>query len=217
MVITIDGPAGAGKSTLSQQFAHAIQFQVLDTGAMYRCVAYLKKKSGLSLDEPKLQEMISSINIEFRNNSIWCNQEDVSQAIRTSEIDILTSQEVSPHPFVRSQMCALQRKIAENTSIVAEGRDMGSNVFPDAPLKFYLTADSKIRAERRYKQLQEKNISADLQQLEKEIQERDLQDTQRTLNPLSIPNGAIIIDTSSLSLEEILTQMLIHYQKIIEN
>ncbi|MDK2818315.1 MAG: (d)CMP kinase [Spirochaetota bacterium] len=215
MIITIDGPAGAGKSTISQEFAKLINYDVLDTGAMYRCVAYLKKETGLSLNDVQFQQDILNMKLVFRNNEVWLNDKNVTKEIRTSEIDILTSIDVSPHIFVRSQMCNLQRKIAKDKNMVVEGRDMGSNVFPNSPLKFYLNADTAIRAHRRHNQLLEKNIHKDLKELEQEIIQRDFEDFTRTYSPLCIPEGAYIIDTSELSLDKVLTKMLEIFQRIV--
>ncbi len=215
MIITIDGPAGAGKSTISQEFAKAINYDVLDTGAMYRCVAYIKKESALSLNDALFQQKILDMNIVFQNHEIFLNGKNVTKEIRTPAIDIITSVEVSPHYFVRSEMCNLQRKMAQDKNMVVEGRDMGSNVFPDSPLKFYLTANSQVRAERRYNQLLEKNIHKDLKELEKEIEKRDYEDMNRVHNPLCIPEGAHIIDTSDLSLQEVLQKMLEIFQQIL--
>lgn len=214
MIITIDGPAGAGKSTISQEFAKAINYDVLDTGAMYRCVSYLKKESDLSLNDAQFQQEILDMNIVFQNNEVLLNDKNVTKEIRTAEIDMLTSTEVSPHIFVRSQMCNLQRKIAKDKNMVVEGRDMGSNVFPDSPLKFYLTANATVRAMRRHNQLLEKNIHKDLKELEKEIEKRDFEDMSRVNNPLCIPAGAHVIDTSDLSLQEVLQKMLEIFQHI---
>ena len=214
MIITIDGPAGVGKSTISQEFAEAINYDVLDTGAMYRCVALLKKESDLSLNDAQFQQEILDMNIVFQNNEVLLNGKNVTKQIRTAEIDIITSADVSPHFFVRSQMCNLQRKMAEDKNMVVEGRDMGSNVFPYSPLKFYLTASAKIRAKRRHDQLLEKNIHRDLRELEKEIEKRDSEDRNRINNPLCIPEGAHVIDTSDLSLQEVLQKMLKIFQKI---
>lgn len=216
MVITIDGPAGSGKSTLSKEFAKLINYQVLDTGAMFRCVAYLKKEMNLSLDEEELQNAILTIDIVFEQDQIFLNGRDVSLAIRDSEIDVLTSSVISIHPFVRSEMCTLQRKFAEGKNIVAEGRDMGSHVFPSAPLKFYLTANISVRAQRRYQQLQEKNIEKDIKELEQEIIQRDYEDTHREINPLCVPENACVIDTSFLVPQEVLNKMLTLYQQNID-
>ena len=215
MIITIDGPAGAGKSTISQGFAKLINYDVLDTGAMYRCVAYLKKETGLSLNDVQFQQDILNMKLVFQNNEVWLNDKNVTKKIRTSEIDILTSIDVSPHIFVRSQMCNLQRKIAKDKNMVVEGRDMGSNVFPNSPLKFYLTADTAIRAHRRHNQLLEKNIHKDLKELEQEIIQRDLEDFTRIYSPLCIPEGAYIIDTSEISLDKVLKKMLEIFQRIV--
>ncbi len=211
MIITIDGPAGAGKSSISKQFASQINFQVLDTGAMYRCVALLLKESNSSLDDVNFQQEIINMDIVFDNESVFLNGRDVSLDIRTPEIDVITSSVVSVHTFVRQELCRLQRKTALHQNMVAEGRDMGTNVFPDAPLKFYLTANPLVRAERRHKQLLQKNITKDIKELEEEIKARDFEDSNRAMNPLRVADDACVIDTSDLTPQEVLDQMLLAY------
>ncbi|MGL4677080.1 MAG: (d)CMP kinase [Brevinema sp.] len=211
MVITIDGPAGSGKSSISQEFAKRIDFDVLDTGAMYRCVALLLEQTKSSLDDPSFQQRIIDINIIFNQKQVFLNGQDVSVAIRTPSIDNLTSTIVSTHYFVREHLCSLQRKLANQKNIVVEGRDMGTNVFPNALLKFYLTATPQIRTKRRQIQLQEKGISKTLNELETEINQRDLDDSTRELNPLCIPKDAHIIDTSILDPKQVLEEILNYY------
>ncbi len=213
MVITIDGPAGAGKSTLSKKFASSINFEVLDTGAMYRCAALLLKKSGLDIDDIQFKDDILNIDISFKGSEVFLNGQNVTKEIRTPEIDVLSSSVISVNLFIRQEMGNLQRKIAQNGNIVAEGRDMGSNVFKDAPLKFYITAKPETRALRRYKELQQKNIDKDLKELELEIINRDYEDSHRQYNPLTIPENAIIIDTDDLTIDEVLNLMLDIFKK----
>lgn len=212
MVITIDGPAGSGKSSLSKEFAKKISFQSLDTGAMYRSVALLVKNSGLSVENETIQQQISSMDIQFRQTKVYLNDVDVSQEIRTSEIDILTAK-ISTNSFVRDIMKKLQRKVAENTNIVAEGRDMGSNVFPHAEIKFYLTALPEVRAKRRHLQLIKQGVFKDLDELIEEIEQRDKEDSERVLNPLCIPHNAFVIDTSNLTEKEVFQEMMVIYHK----
>lgn len=217
MTITIDGPAGAGKSTISKKFAHEIDFSVLDTGAMYRCVALLYTRLGQHIDinDSRFQQELKKIEIHFEDEKIFLNNEDVSHLIRTSEIDMITSKIISVNPAVRKHLVALQQQIGEKQNIVAEGRDMGTNVFTQAPLKFYLTANTFVRAKRRYDQLLEKNIKTNIKELEKEIELRDHEDCNRALNPLCIPEGAVIIDTSELSISEVLEQMINKYNSLL--
>ncbi len=216
MIITIDGPAGSGKSTLSKEFAKHIKFNTLDTGAMYRSVALLVKEQHISLDDSKiegfLETLLENINISFQGEKVFLNEKEVTKAIRTPEIDLLTSK-VSLSPIVRSKMKDMQRMVGNgNTNIVAEGRDMGSNVFPDAKLKFYLTASPEVRAERRYKQLLEQGIDKNLEKLTEEIIQRDKEDSERKLNPLVIPQNAVLIDTSHLNSSEVLSEMIRIYE-----
>jgi len=205
MIITIDGPAGAGKSTITKILANKLAYDFLDTGAMYRVVAYLLKKTKYS--QYDLEEFLNNLKIIFNKQRIIANDIDVTDFIRTSEIDLYTS-EISTIPLIREKMCLLQRQVACNTNIVAEGRDMGSHVFPNAEYKFYLDANSIVRAKRRRQQLLEKNIVKDLNECEKEIIHRDKADFSRKCNPLCIPLNACIIDTSYLTVEEVLQKML---------
>lgn len=208
MIITIDGPAGAGKSTISKQFAKSIGFEVLDTGAMYRCVALLYKRMGLEITHKEFQHSLHNIQIHFKNQHIFLNGEDVSTSIRTPEIDILTSKIISINPSIRKHLVILQRQIGSKQNIVAEGRDMGTNVFTEAPIKFYLTATPKIRAQRRHSELLKKNINKNIDELKKEIELRDHEDSNRQINPLRIPENATIIDTSELSISQVVQQMI---------
>lgn len=211
MIITIDGPAGSGKSTISKKLAQILNFEVLDTGAMYRAVAYLLKQK----DDPfhYIEDFLDTLKIQFKNNRISANHIDVTDYIRTPEIDLFTSQVISVNPIIRKKMCFLQRKVAQNLNIVTEGRDMGSNVFPNAEFKFYLDANSKVRAKRRYEELILNNIHQSLKECEKEIILRDQEDASRKYNPLCIPNEAHIIDTSDLSIDEVLQHMMKIIQK----
>ncbi len=214
MVITIDGPAGAGKSTISKRFASDIDFEVLDTGAMYRCAALILKNKNCSVDDTAFKDDILNMDISFDNGEVYLNGRNVSLEIRTPEIDVLASSVVSVDPFIRQEMGRLQRRIAENRNFVAEGRDMGTNVFKDSPLKFYITATPETRALRRHKELQQKNIEKNLDELKIEIINRDKNDSSRKYNPLSVPENAVIIDTDELTVEQVLQKMKDAYQNI---
>lgn len=207
MIITIDGPAGAGKSSVSKRVAQELGFMVLDTGAMYRCVAYFMDKHNLTLEELQDNNMLFNLTIEFSDRKVLLNSENVSSVIRTPEIDKRAS-EVSQNAYVRSVMQSLQRQIAQGTNIVAEGRDMGSAVFPDAELKIYLDASPEIRAERRRMQLLQRGIEVSKEQLLQEIARRDYDDSNRTISPLCVPENAVVINTDNIFPSEVLAKIV---------
>ncbi len=218
LLITIDGPAGAGKSTLAKALAQALGYLYLDTGAMYRTVALAAKRAGVSLkDEDALTSLAGSLSIELIPSPggvrVLLDGEDISQAIRTPEIDRLSSL-VAQVEGVRQALTAKQRAFGAEGGVVAEGRDMGSVVFPDADLKFFITASPEVRAKRRFEELKQKGLEADFEKILAEIIERDKRDQERKVAPLVIPEGAIVIDTSHLNAKEVLDLVL---QKIKEN
>lgn len=207
MIITIDGPAGAGKSSISKKVAQELGFMVLDTGSMYRCVAYFMDKKNLTLEELQNHDMLSDFGIEFCDGKVLLNGENVSSVIRTTEIDKRAS-EVSQNAYVRSVMQSLQRQIAQGTNIVAEGRDMGSAVFPDAELKIYLDASPEIRAERRLMQLLQRGVAISKEQLLQEIACRDYHDSNRPISPLCVPKNAFVINTDNIFPSEVLAKIV---------
>ena len=211
-IITIDGPAGAGKSTISRLLAKKMDLVYLDTGAMYRAVALQAKRMNIPFTDGKsLYEMCETINIHFEKNGensvIYINNEDVSVEIRKPEMDMLSSS-VSAVMEVRKAMTTLQRKIGENGGLVAEGRDMGTVVFPDADLKFFITASPEIRAQRRYKERIDRNEHVNRKDVEADIRKRDEQDQSRKLAPLKPAEDAVIIDTSEMGIEQVLEKIL---------
>ncbi len=202
-IITIDGPAGAGKSTIAKGLAQRLGFTYLDTGAMYRAVALAAKRKNVSFDdEAALEDLLKDISLTFNNDKIILNGEDVSGLIRTREIDKLSS-DISRHPCVRKHLTELQRQIGKNKNIVAEGRDMGTVVFPNADFKFYITASPEVRAQRRLAQLKVKGEKVNFDRLLKEIIDRDRADSSRREAPLKQPENSIKIDTSDLTIDEI--------------
>ena len=213
MLITIDGPAGAGKSTVSRVLANRLGLIYLDTGAMYRAVALkaIRKKIEIN-DEKALKSMCSDIVISFKSDEgvlkTFLDEEDVSAEIRKPEIDMSASS-ISAVKAVREAMTELQRKIGQKGSIVAEGRDMGTVVFPDADHKFFITASIEERAERRYRERVEKNEAADRKIIESDIQKRDQQDSSRALAPLKPAQDSIIIDTTDLNIDQVIDKMLL--------
>lgn len=205
-VIAIDGPAGAGKSSTAIQLARRLGFVYLDTGAMYRCVALAALDGGIDLkDEKKVGQIAASIDIDFKNEgdhtAVRLDGVDVSSRIREPRIDSASSL-VSSYKQVRSEMVVLQKKFGARGNIVAEGRDMGTVVFPDADLKIFLVADLKTRAERRCLQLKNSGIDASVEEQLDSLSSRDMFDSNRAYSPLKKAHDAIEIDTSRMSLNE---------------
>lgn len=204
--IALDGPAGSGKSTVAKALAKKYGILYLDTGAMYRACALEALKTGIDgKDKAAVEKMLEtlSVDVEYKDGTqhTYLNGEDVSESIRTNEVSMAASN-VSAHPAVRVKMVELQRKIAQNTSCVLDGRDIGSTVLPNARFKFFVTADCNVRAERRYKELIARGQSADLNEVRSQIVRRDKQDAEREFSPLKQAEDAIVIDTSNLSIDE---------------
>src|SRR4030042_472961 len=211
-IITIDGPAGAGKSTISLLLAKKLDCLCLDTGAMYRAVALSAFRKGIDFrDVAALREMCRDIDINFRstadNYRVYIGAEDISDEIRKPEIDMLSSK-ISAIKEVREAMTGLQRRIGNKGGIVAEGRDMGTVVFPDADHKFFLTASSEIRAGRRYKERLDRGEYISMEQVETELRKRDEQDSTRIIAPLMPALDAIIIDTTTLGIDGVVKEIL---------
>lgn len=217
-IITIDGPAGAGKSTVSRLLAKELDYLYLDTGAMYRAVALQARREGIDFnDGGALMKMCRNIDIHFLSNhkgdnSIYMGEEDISSAIRTPDMDILASN-ISAVREVREAMTNLQRKIGLNGRLVAEGRDMGTVVFPKAKYKFFITASTKVRAERRYKERIQRGESVQLVDVEAELAKRDKQDQSRAIAPLQPADDAVIIDTSMSDIEQVIEKIhsILHF------
>lgn len=215
-VITIDGPAGCGKSTVARILAKKIGYMYLDTGAMYRAIAFVIKEKGINLDNKNdLKKICNTINIKFHHNidppRIFLCDRDISDNIRTSEMDLLSSK-VSTKKEIREVMKMLQRDMAKNMNVVAEGRDMGTVVFPDAKTKFFLTASFDVRARRRYLERKMKGNSISLEIVKKELMQRDIQDSSRVLAPLKPAKDAIIIDTTYINAKEVVDKMLFYIE-----
>ncbi|MGL4394183.1 MAG: (d)CMP kinase [Brevinema sp.] len=208
MIVTIDGPAGAGKSSISKKVAELLNMEVLDTGAMYRSFAYMMKKDNITFEDAAFDQLLQDFTISFENRRIIAMGQDVTDLIRTPEMDIFTSKVVSVHPLVREKMYELQRSLAQNINVVAEGRDIGSNVFPKAEVKIYLDASVKVRAQRRFLELQARGVDKDLADLENEIVLRDHEDMNRDISPLVLPENGIVIDTSNLTKEEVIARIV---------
>ncbi|MDR2442329.1 MAG: (d)CMP kinase [Deltaproteobacteria bacterium] len=216
LIITIDGPAGSGKSTLSKNVAQALGWRYLDTGAIYRAVAVAAELMDVS--EPEQVVALAKtldIKIETCDNlsRVWLGDREVTSLIRSPSISQFSSV-VSSYPQVREALMWLQRQQGANGRLVTEGRDMGSVVFPMAGLKFFLTADPQIRAERRRLQLLREGRAEDLSEVLRLIIERDKADSTREIAPLSIPKGAVVIDSTAMSLFEVETIMLGEARKV---
>ncbi len=202
--IAIDGPSAAGKSTVSDHLAQLLGYVHLDTGAMYRLVAYMALKDGLGLDdEEAIVTLMKKSKMEFKDNGeIYLNGIEVSDKIRTNEISMAAST-VSKNPRVREALVALQKDIAKDKGYILDGRDIGTVVLKDAEVKIYLTASAEDRAKRRMIQNAAKGLKDDYEKLLKEIKDRDYQDMHRSVSPLKKADDAIEIDTSDLSQDEV--------------
>lgn len=207
MIITIDGPAGAGKSTAAKLLAKKINFQFLDTGAMYRAVALAALNSGAPLlNESTLQQILHSISIRLEENKVILNGEDVSNQIRSKETTELAG-EIAISKVVRTRLVELQRIAAFEKNMVCEGRDQGTTVFPDAFCKFFLTARPEMRAQRRFIELKEKGINTTLQEILDAIITRDLRDETRKISPLAPAHDALVLDTSDMNMSKVIEIM----------
>jgi CMP/dCMP kinase len=211
-VIAIDGPTASGKGTVASLVAQQLGFHYLDSGALYRLVALASEKQGIDVQNAsELGLLVPKLLISFKNSQIFLNGEDVSEAIRTENIGLRASA-VAIHPEVRLALVDLQHSFRQSPGLVADGRDMASVIFPDAVLKVFLTATASARAERRYKQLIAKGISAKLEDLLQDLQERDARDSSRGAAPLMIADGAKVLETSDLSIDQAVREVLDWYQ-----
>ena len=217
-VITIDGPAGAGKSTISKMLAQRLGYLYLDTGALYRGLAYKAVKCKMPVDEiSALSDLCSVTKVELKNidgrMKVFVDDEDVEDKIRTEEVGLAAST-LSAFAMVRAKLLNLQREAGLRGGIIAEGRDMGSVVFPDADYKFYLDATFGERTKRRHQELLLKNNQADYQSIRKDMMIRDSQDSQREIAPLKAPAGAVIINSDNLSIEEVVEKIMSNISSI---
>lgn len=206
--IAIDGPSASGKSTIAKALADIFDLIHIDTGAMYRCVAYYAKLHDLNIEsEEEMLQATENSQIEFTDdNNIYLNGEDVSEKIRTDEISWMASV-LSTHLLVRQQLVALQQAMAADQGFVLDGRDIGTVVLKDAAIKIFLTATNEARAKRRYLEYLSKNIAVDYDEIYSDIVKRDLQDSTRENSPLVQAEDAIAIDTSELTIPEVIYQI----------
>lgn len=207
-VIAIDGPAASGKGTVAARVAQALNFAYLDSGALYRLVALQAARKSVTTDDaPALAALAASLDVRFEAAEVWLEGERVTDAIRAEPISAAASK-VAAHPGVRRALLDRQRAFERLPGLVAEGRDMGTVVFPHAALKVFLTASAQVRAERRYKQLIGKGLSANMRSLLQEIRERDERDSSRASAPLKPADDAVMLDTTSLDIEQAVEQVL---------
>lgn len=208
-VVTIDGPAGTGKSTVAKGLAEALGFSYFDTGALYRAITWKVLQERISLDDhKKLGALLKAFSFHIKEGHYYVGTTDVTKAIRSKEVTAHVSA-VSALSQVREALKPIQVSVSEETDAVFEGRDLGTVVFPHADLKFFLTARAEVRAQRRLKDLQEKfpEQSFSFEKILQEIQERDTYDSNRTLAPLKQADDAVLVDTSGLSIVEVIDQM----------
>ncbi|MCB6544053.1 (d)CMP kinase [Blautia glucerasea] len=210
--IAIDGPAGAGKSTIARRVAKELSFIYVDTGAMYRAMAlYLLRKEVNRDDTEQIGNICqdAEISIEYQNGEqiVLLNGENVNSYLRTEEVGNMASVS-SAVPRVREKLLSLQRKLAKDMSVVMDGRDIGTTILPDADVKIYLTASSLTRARRRYLELQEKGTVCNLDDIQKDIEERDQRDMNREISPLRQAKDAVLVDSSDLTIQQVVDRIL---------
>ena len=218
MIITIDGPAGSGKSTIAKMIANELGFTYIDTGAMYRAVALKIKRLGINPEDPEaVLEVLKKTEIDLKPSEdgvkVFLDGEDVSGKIRTEEIGKIASK-IARHKKVRDILVRMQRDLGKKAKdAVIEGRDTGTVIFPDADIKFFLTASAEVRAERRYKELKEKGFDISYDKILSEVKERDKLDKTRKESPLKPAKDAIVIDTSNKNINQVFIQLM----EIIKN
>lgn len=205
--IAIDGPAGAGKSTIAKKVASRLGFIYVDTGAMYRAMALFLMREKVDPQDAeaigqKCEEADITIRYENKEQVVYLNGENVNQFLRTEQVGSIASL-TSPNPAVRAKLVKLQQKLAADADVVMDGRDIGTCVLPDAEVKIFLTASSRVRAERRYKELTAKGETCDIDLIEKDILVRDHQDMTREVSPLTAADDALFIDSSYMTIEEV--------------
>ena len=207
MIVTIDGPAGAGKSSAARELARRLQFEFLDTGAMYRAVALALTRADLPFgDTRRVVEFLNRTRLEMLGDRVLLNGEDVTEAIRHPSMSDASSR-VAVEPHVRAVLVQWQRQVAEGRNMVCEGRDQGSVVFSDSPCKFFLTASAETRARRRLEELKSRGITAPLDRMVEDLEIRDLRDSTRAVGPLLRPDDAIVVDTDGLTPDQVIDRM----------
>lgn len=215
--IAIDGPAGAGKSTIAKMVAKELGFIYVDTGAMYRAMALYMIKNGIKAEESeKISATCESADITIKHENgeqvVYLNGENVNGLIRTEEVGNMASAS-SVNGDVRRKLVELQQKLAETTDVVMDGRDIGTVVLPGADLKVYLTASAEVRADRRYKELAAKGVECDLEAIKNDIIDRDYRDMHREISPLKQADDAVLVDSSDMTIEEVAGKILQLYRE----
>jgi len=206
--ITIDGPAGAGKSTVARELAQKLGYTYLDTGAMYRALALAALRASIAAnDGVRLAALLERLDLRLERGHVRLEGEDVADDIRQPAVD-RTVAEVARHPQVRAVLVERQRALARQGGVVVDGRDAGSVVLPDAECKFFLTASLAARAGRRHRELLSQGVRIDVAEVEREMAERDAQDETRAVGALRVPEGAVVIDTTGLSVAEVLERLV---------
>ena len=208
MNIAIDGPAGAGKSTVAKILAKKLNYNYIDTGAMYRALTLKAIQEGVDFNNTNsLVSLLETTKIEIIHETVFLDGKDVTSEIRTPEVDQKVSITAAV-PEIRKEMFNLQRRMAKNTNVIMDGRDIGTVVLPDANFKFFVTASEEERAKRRFKELTDKNYEVDYEYILKEISKRDKLDTKRKVSPLKQADDAIIINTNNKTIEEVVQEIL---------
>ncbi|NLP16941.1 MAG: (d)CMP kinase [Clostridiales bacterium] len=219
--IAIDGPSGAGKSTIAKMVARHLNFIYVDTGAMYRALALYFLRNNISVADKEAIENAcnyADVMIDYKDGEqqVILNGENVNSLIRTEEVGNMASAS-SVYPVVRLKLVELQRSMAKKADVVMDGREIGTFVLPEADLKIYLTASSKERARRRFIELKERGISADINEIEKDIIERDMRDMNREFAPLKQADDAILVDSSHMTVDEVKNTIIKYFEEIIQN
>lgn len=206
MIIAIDGPSGAGKSTIAKLLSKKLNYEYIDTGAMYRAIGLKIIEEKLEINDENIKNIISSTDIDYNNNNVYLDGKNVEKFIRNEQVSKMAS-EISKKKSVREWLVFIQRDIAGKKDIIMDGRDIATVVFPNADFKFYITASPEIRAKRRYNELRNKDIDVTLEQILKDVNDRDYNDTTRKNSPLKVVDDSIVVDTSGMNIDEVLIKL----------
>ena len=219
-IITIDGPSGVGKGTLAMSIAQRLKWNYLNSGSMYRILAHLSEIQDIQYTNTKaLVNLTKSLNIHFKTNRneliIMLNNKDISNLVQTEHCAAIASK-IASNKTLRKSLIDIQREFYKKPGLVAEGRDMGSVIFKKAKLKFFLQASTKIRSQRRHKQLKQKGINVSLSRLASELDQRDKRDLSRSTSPLIVPTGAVVINNSYMTTTEVMNEAMKHVKKLFK-